>query len=121
MGGGGRASVSHTISAREIGDFEYALPPELIAQTPVEPRDSSRLLVAHRDTGALEHRVFAEIGDYLRTGDLLVANQSRALPARLRAVKDGSGVLPALLLLAVRGLRRPRPEGGVGGPGRALR
>ena len=68
----------------EIGDFDYALPPELIAQTPVEPRDSSRLLVAHRATGALEHRVFAAIGDYLRSGDLLVANQSRVLPARLR-------------------------------------
>jgi S-adenosylmethionine:tRNA ribosyltransferase-isomerase len=69
----------------DIGDFDFSLPPELIAQTPVEPRDSSRLLVAQRATGALEQRVFAEIGEYLRPGDLLVANQSRVLPARLRS------------------------------------
>src|SRR5260221_9514582 len=120
MGGGGRASVSHTISAREIGDFEYALPPELIAQTPIEPRDSSRLLVAHRDTGALEHRVFAEIGDYLRPGDLLVANQSRVLPARLRGVKDGSGGVAELLLLAVRGDRGPDVWEALVRPGRRI-
>ncbi|MFI5273949.1 MAG: tRNA preQ1(34) S-adenosylmethionine ribosyltransferase-isomerase QueA, partial [Ktedonobacterales bacterium] len=86
----------------EIGDFEYHLPPELIAQTPIEPRDSSRLLVLHRDSGTLEHRVFHEIGDYLRPGDLLVANQSRVLPARLRGVKESSGGQVELLLLAVR-------------------
>jgi len=94
----------------EIGDFDYALPPELIAQTPIEPRDSSRLLVAHRDTGALEHRVFAEIGDYLRPGDLLVANQSRVLPARLRGVKDGSGGVAELLLLGAGPGRDRVPE-----------
>ena len=67
-----------------IDDFDYRLPLELIAQTPVEPRDSSRLLVVYRDSGILEHRTFRDIGDYLRPGDLLVANQSRVLPARLR-------------------------------------
>ena len=67
-----------------IADFNYDLPPELIAQTPLEPRDSSRLLVLHRETGAIEHRVFREIGAYLRAGDLLVANRSRVIPARLR-------------------------------------
>jgi S-adenosylmethionine:tRNA ribosyltransferase-isomerase len=85
-----------------IADFDYHLPPERIAQVPVEPRDSSRLLVVHRDTGALEHRIFGDIGEYLRFGDLLVANQSRVLPARLRGVKADSGGRVELLLLAVR-------------------
>jgi S-adenosylmethionine:tRNA ribosyltransferase-isomerase len=86
-----------------IADFDYDLPPDRIAQHPVEPRDSSRLLVVHRDTGALEHRIFRDLTDYLRAGDLLVANQSRVLPARLHGVKEGSGGHIELLLLAVRG------------------
>ncbi len=85
-----------------ISDFDYTLPPERIAQTPVEPRDSSRLLVVHRQTGAFEHRIFRDILDYLRPGDLLVANQSRVLPARLLGVKEGSGGRVELLLLAAR-------------------
>lgn len=83
-------------------DFDYTLPPERIAQTPVEPRDSARLLVMRRDTGALEHRVFRDIVEYLRPGDLLVANQSRVLPARLLGAKEGSGGRVELLLLASR-------------------
>ncbi len=86
-----------------ISEYAYHLPPELIAQTPVEPRDSSRLLVVHRETGTLEHRIFREIGEYLRPGDLLVANQSRVLPARLRGAKAETGGQVELLLLAVRG------------------
>src|SRR5215469_6138469 len=86
-----------------IADFDYHLPPERIAQVPIEPRDSSRLLVVHRDTGMLEHRIFRDIGEYLRPGDLLVANQSRVLPARLRGVKADSSGHVELLLLAVRG------------------
>ncbi|MDE3229925.1 MAG: tRNA preQ1(34) S-adenosylmethionine ribosyltransferase-isomerase QueA [Chloroflexota bacterium] len=86
-----------------ISDFDYTLPPERIAQTPVEPRDSSRLLVIHRATGEFEHRVFRDIVDYLRPGDLLVANQSRVLPARLLGVKPGTGGRVELLLLSVRG------------------
>ncbi len=85
-----------------IDAFDYTLPPELIAQTPIEPRDASRLLVVHRDTGALEHRLFREIGAYLRPGDLLVANRSRVIPARLRGIKDQTGGAVELLLLAVR-------------------
>ncbi|HEU0028526.1 MAG TPA: tRNA preQ1(34) S-adenosylmethionine ribosyltransferase-isomerase QueA [Ktedonobacterales bacterium] len=85
-----------------VSDFDYTLPPERIAQTPIEPRDSARLLVIHRDTGALEHRVFRDIIEYLRPGDLLVANQSRVLPARLLGVKQGSGGRVELLLLAAR-------------------
>ena len=80
-------------------EFDYHLPEELIAQTPVEPRDSSRLLVVHRDTGKLEHRRFRDIGEYLRPGDLLVANESRVLPARLMARKVPSGGKVEVLLL----------------------
>ena len=86
-----------------ISDFDYTLPPERIAQTPVEPRDSSRLLVVHRATGALEHRIFRDVIEYLRPGDLLVANQSRVLPARLMGVKEGTGGQVEVLLLSARG------------------
>jgi S-adenosylmethionine:tRNA ribosyltransferase-isomerase len=79
-------------------DFDYNLPPEYIAQTPVEPRDSSRLLVLHRDTGALEHRVFSEIGQYLRPRDLLVVNRTRVIPARIYARKATGGRVEVLLL-----------------------
>ncbi|TMD01075.1 MAG: tRNA preQ1(34) S-adenosylmethionine ribosyltransferase-isomerase QueA, partial [Chloroflexi bacterium] len=64
----------------KISDFDYNLPPELIAQTPIEPRDSSRLLVINRETSTLEHRRFCDLGQYLRPGDLLIANQSRVIP-----------------------------------------
>lgn len=84
-------------------DFDYDLPPELIAQTPIEPRDASRLLVVNRATGELAHRHFRDIGDYLRPGDLLVANRSRVIPARLSGRKAGSGGTVEALLLA----RRP--------------
>ncbi|HSD84417.1 MAG TPA: S-adenosylmethionine:tRNA ribosyltransferase-isomerase, partial [Anaerolineae bacterium] len=53
----------------QTSDFNYDLPESYIAQTPVEPRDSSRLLVLQRDTGTVEHRIFREVGDYLRAGD----------------------------------------------------
>ena len=64
-------------------DFDYPLPPELIAQTPVEPRDSSRLLTLCRATGRVEHRQFTDILEYLPSGSLLVLNRSRVIPARL--------------------------------------
>lgn len=83
-------------------DFDYDLPDELIAQAPAEPRDSCRLLVLHRDTGALEHRHFSDIGDYLDPGDLLVANRTRVMPARLVGRKRGSGILLAETLLLKR-------------------
>ena len=80
-------------------DFDYALPAELIAQTPAEPRDSSRLLVVNRTTGELEHRHFHDIGDYLRAGDVLVLNDSRVVPARLKGRRaDTGGNVEALLL-----------------------
>src|SRR5262249_20726364 len=90
-------------TSMHIADFDYDLPAEQIAQTPAEPRDSSRLLVVHRNTGKLEHRSFREIGGYLQAGDLLIANQSRVIPARLRGVKEGTGGQVELLLLAARG------------------
>ena len=64
-------------------DFYFDLPEELIAQTPLEKRDSSRLLTMNRQTGALEHKHFFDIVDYLQSGDCLVMNDSRVLPARL--------------------------------------
>ncbi|MSQ10795.1 MAG: tRNA preQ1(34) S-adenosylmethionine ribosyltransferase-isomerase QueA [Dehalococcoidia bacterium] len=80
-------------------DFDYKLPLELIAQTPAEPRDSSRLLVVHRETGALEHRVFSAIGEYLRPGDVLVRNDTRVVPARLVGERPGTGGRVQALLL----------------------
>ena len=85
-----------------ISDFDYDLPQELIAQTPVEPRDSSRLLVLHRATGAIEHRHFHDIGAYMRPGDLLIANQSRVIPARLLGKRAETGGAVEVLLLAER-------------------
>lgn len=79
-------------------DFYYELPPELIAQTPLERRDSSRLLVLHKDTGAVEHRHFHDILDYLRPGDCLVLNNSRVLPARLLGKRASGGAVEVLLL-----------------------
>jgi len=103
-----------------IADFDYHLPPELIAQTPIEPRDSSCLLVVHRDTGRIEHRIFREIGAYLRPGDLLVANQSRVLPARLHGVKEPTGGHVELLLLETRGDLGPNVWEALVRPGRRV-
>jgi len=79
-------------------DFDYHLPESSIAQTPAEPRDSSRLLVLNRATGELEHRIFREITDSLRAGDLLVLNQTRVIPARIFAHKETGGKVELLLL-----------------------
>ncbi|MBK8049769.1 MAG: tRNA preQ1(34) S-adenosylmethionine ribosyltransferase-isomerase QueA [Anaerolineales bacterium] len=78
--------------------FDYELPLEFIAQQPAEPRDSSRLLVLHRADGRIEHRTFHEIGDYLASGDLLVANDSRVIPARLHGRKSTGGAVEVFLL-----------------------
>ncbi len=83
----------------KTSDFYYDLPKELIAQTPVEPRDHSRLLVLDRQTGAVAHRHFYDILDYLHAGDLIVANDSRVLPARIYGVKDATGARVEFLLL----------------------
>lgn len=82
-----------------LADFDYALPPELIAQRPAEPRDSSRLLVLRRQDGAIEHRAFRDIVGYLRPSDLLVVNATRVVPARLLGRKRGSGAESEIFLL----------------------
>ncbi len=79
-------------------DFDYHLPPELIAQTPVEPRDAARLLHLDRTTGAVSHRTFRDLLGLLQPGDLLVANESRVLPARLFGHKASGGKTEVLLL-----------------------
>jgi len=86
----------------ETSQFDYDLPPDLIAQTPVEPRDASRLMVVHRSSGELEHRAFRDIAGYLRPGDLLVLNQTRVIPARLFGKKAATGGKVELLLLSRR-------------------
>ncbi len=90
-------------SRLRVDDFAYDLPPDAIAQTPAEPRDASRLLVLDRRASAagrvaLRHRHFAEMGEELRAGDLLVVNDSRVIPARLTAVRSGGGAAEVLLL-----------------------
>lgn len=80
-------------------DFYYELPPELIAQTPAAVRDHSRLLVYHKDTGAIEHKVFCDVIDYLNPGDALVVNETRVLPARLIGQKEDTGGSMEFLLL----------------------
>ena len=81
-----------------INDFDYELPKELIAQTPAEKRDFSRLMVVDRATGAVEHKHFYDIVDYLEPGDCLVLNNSKVLPARLYGVKEGTGAKIEFLL-----------------------
>ncbi len=83
----------------KTSDFFYDLPQELIAQTPVEPRDSSRLLVCNRESGALEHRAFRDIVEYLRPGDALVVNNTKTIPARLVGQREGTGGEVEFLLL----------------------
>jgi S-adenosylmethionine:tRNA ribosyltransferase-isomerase len=83
----------------KTSSFDYVLPPEFIAQSPAEPRDSSRLMVVHRSTGQIEHRIFRDIGEYLCPSDLLVLNHTRVIPARLFGHKAQTGGKVELLLL----------------------
>ncbi|WP_317424523.1 tRNA preQ1(34) S-adenosylmethionine ribosyltransferase-isomerase QueA [uncultured Acidaminococcus sp.] len=82
----------------EVTDFDYDLPQELIAQTPVEPRDSSRLLVMDKKTGELEHRHFFNLPEYLKPGDVLVFNDTRVIPARLHGFKTTGAHVEVFLL-----------------------
>ena len=82
----------------KTSDFNFDLPEELIAQTPIEPRDHSRLMVLDKATGAIEHRHFYDIIDYLTPADCLVLNDSRVLPARLMGHRPTGGVVEVLLL-----------------------
>lgn len=83
-------------------DFDYELPPELIAQTPVDPRDSSRLLVYRRETGEIQDQVFRDVIDYFEPGDVLAINDTKVLPARLFGEKKDTGGAVEILLLTRR-------------------
>ena len=87
-------------------DFDYELPPELIAQTPIERRDASRLLCLDKHTGAFSHHHFYELPDFLQSGDCLILNDSRVLPARLLGQRLPGGGACEVLLLIDRGVRR---------------
>jgi S-adenosylmethionine:tRNA ribosyltransferase-isomerase len=80
-------------------DYDFELPLELIAQTPLARRDASRLMVVHRDSGSIEHRQFSDLPELMRAGDLLVVNRSRVLRARLLGTRVGSGAPAEILLL----------------------
>ena len=82
-----------------LDDFDYELPEELIAQVPLEKRDSSRLLVLDKATGNVEHKHFRDILDYLVSGDTLVLNDTKVLPARLIGVKEDTNAVIEILLL----------------------
>lgn len=81
-----------------VSDFDYELPQELIAQEPAKIRDSCRLMVMHRATGTIEHKIFSDIIDYIDPGDCLVLNDSKVIPARLFGVKESTGVQVEFLL-----------------------
>jgi S-adenosylmethionine:tRNA ribosyltransferase-isomerase len=83
----------------KTSSFDYHLPEELIAQTPVEPRDRARLMVLDRDSGQIQHAIFRDLRSYLNPGDLLVLNETRVIPARLFANKIPGGGRAELLLL----------------------
>lgn len=89
-------------------DFDFDLPPELIAQTPIEPRDASRLMHVDRNTGAIAHGMIRDLPELLQPGDLLVANNSRVLPARLHGLRSETGGKVELLLLRNLGDQRWR-------------
>ncbi len=103
----------------KTSDFDYHLPEHLIAQHPAERRDGSRMMVLHRSTGCREHRHFSDIGDYLRSGDIVVVNNTKVIPARILGRKPGTGGKVEIFLLEeqepgvwdvlLRSRRRPRP------------
>ncbi len=82
----------------KTSDFDYHLPESSIGQTPAEPRDSSRLLILHRDSGDVEHHIFRDLSLILHPGDLLVLNRTRVIPARIFAKKETGGRVELLLL-----------------------
>ena len=83
----------------KTSDFDFELPQELIAQTPILNRDQSRLLVLDKNTGDIEHHIFKDVIDYLNSGDVLVINDTKVIPARLMGVKEDTGAIIELLLL----------------------
>lgn len=86
----------------KTSDFFYELPQELIAQTPIEPRDASRLMVLHKENGAVEHRQFRDFLQYLQPNDCLILNDTRVIPARIYGIKEQTGAVVEFLLLKQR-------------------
>ena len=82
----------------ELSEFNYKLPEELIAQTPIEKRDESRLMILDRNTGKIEHKIFKDIIDYLEPGDCLVRNNTKVIPARLYGKKETGANVEFILL-----------------------
>lgn len=106
-------SITHAwIHAMQLSDFDYHLPPELIAQTPVEPRDSSRLMVV--DGSDITHHRFSDIIAYLAPGDCLVVNDTQVIPARLFGKKETGGQVELLLVSKVGGAGDPEDDGSDG-------
>ena len=101
----------------KLSDFMYDLPEERIAQTPVEPRDHSRLMVLHRSDNSIEHRHFYDIIDYLNPGDALVINETRVIPARLIGERPSGGACEILLLKQL----APKKWEAIVRPGKKLR
>ena len=103
-------------------DFDYELPPDRIAQRPATPRDHSRMLVLHRHSNQIEHRVFRDLHEYLQHGDAIVINETRVIPARLKAHKlPGRGKVELLLLRALNPTTWHSLVGGKGlDPGRKI-
>lgn len=83
----------------KTSDFFYNLPEELIAQTPIEPRNMSRLMILHKNTGEIEHRIFKDLTDYLKPNDCLILNNTRVIPARIFGTKKETGAVVEFLLL----------------------
>ena len=83
----------------KLSDFNYELPKELIAQTPIEQRDEARLMVVHKQEKVIEHKIFKDIIDYLKPGDCIVRNNTKVIPARLYGVKEVTGANVEFLLL----------------------
>ncbi len=96
----------------KLEDFDYYLPPELIAQTPLEPRDASRLMVIDRSSGSINHHTFADLANLVQHGDILIANNSRVIPARLFARKETGGKVEILLLKQIDSLHWEALVGG---------
>src|SRR5512138_2424910 len=111
-----------------FSDFDYILPPELIAQTPADRRDSSRLMVLDREEGSISETVFSDIAGLFRPGDLLVLNDTRVIPARLLGTKESGGKIEVFLVRRVAGpietwscllksSKKPRPGSAIILPG----
>ena len=83
----------------KTSDFFYNLPEELIAQTPIEPRNASRLMLLDKSNGNVQHKIFSDLTDFLNEGDCLVLNNTRVIPARIYGVKKETGAVVEFLLL----------------------